>query len=93
MTKVAGTDMVVISGFVTVTLALPSSAIKPAGTVTWIWVLPVREVTDSGVPFHCTVALASKLVPLTVSVKAGPPSVTAGEERLLITGWKYLTWK
>jgi hypothetical protein len=64
----------VLPGFTTVTLALPAFAIRLPGTAAVNWVA-VTKLVESGEPFHCTTALETKLEPLTVSVKAGPPTV------------------
>jgi hypothetical protein len=58
----------------TVTLALPAVAIRLAGTAAVNRVALVNVVA-SGEPFHCTVSLETKPVPVTVSVMAGPPAV------------------
>jgi hypothetical protein len=71
-------------GFTTVTDAVPAVAMSPAGTeavncvlLTWLVVSPVA--------FHCTVEVETNLVPVTVSVKAGPPAVALkGESKVAV---------
>ena len=72
MVKVAAADVAPLS--TTVTLALPAAATKLAGTCAVNFVALTKLVL-SAVPFHCTTAPETKPVPLTVSVKAGPPAV------------------
>lgn len=76
---VAGAVMVKVTafdgappGFTTLTLAEPAAAMAVAGTCAVSWVAPTKVVA-SGEPFHCTVALETKPLPLTVSGKAGLP--------------------
>ena len=59
---------------VTVTLAVPGTAIKAAGTVALSWPA-LTNVVASAVAPHFAVASETKLVPLIVRVKAGPPAV------------------
>jgi hypothetical protein len=77
----------------TVTPALPALAIKLAGTAA-VSCVPLTTVVVSAVPFHCTVEELKKSVPLTVSVKAGPPAVAEAGLRLVIvgTGTATVTW-
>jgi hypothetical protein len=79
--------------FATVTLALPALAIKLAGTAA-VSCVPFTTVVVSAVPFHCAVEELKKSVPLTVSVKAGPPAVAEAGLRLVIvgTGTATVTW-
>jgi hypothetical protein len=63
----------VLPGFTTVTLALPTFAIRLPGTAA-VNCVPFTKVVESGDPFHCTVAPETKLEPLTVSVNVGPPT-------------------
>src|SRR4051812_2607807 len=63
-----------LTGFTTVTLALPTFVIRLPGTVAVNCVAFTKFVTR-GAPFHCTVAPEAKLEPLTVSVNVGPPTV------------------
>src|SRR5438093_12620278 len=63
-------------GFTTVIDAVPATAIFAAGTVAVSCEL-LTNVVASGVPFQLTVAPETKPVPLTVSVKSGPPGATA----------------
>jgi len=68
----------------TVTEGVPFEAISDAG------ICAVREVEEtkvvaSGLPFHATCEEATKLVPVTVSVNAGPPAVAnAGESAVTV---------
>lgn len=61
-------------GLDTMMLALPAAEIKLAGTSA-VTCVALKNVVASGVPFHCTVAPERKLVPVTVSVKAGLPAL------------------
>jgi hypothetical protein len=61
-------------GLLTVMLADPALAMSLAGTGAVSW-LALTKVVVSAVPFHFTTELATKLAPLTVSVKAAPPTV------------------
>ena len=63
-----------LPGFTTVTLAVPAFAIRLPGTVA-VNCVPLTKLVESCEPFHCTVAAEAKLVPLTVSVNVGPPTV------------------
>ncbi len=63
-----------LPGFTTVTLALPTFAIRLPGT-TAVNCVPLTKVVESAEPFHCTVAPDTKLEPLTVSVNVAPPTV------------------
>ena len=69
-----------LPGFRTVTLAEPAAAIAEAGTWAVSWVALTKAVA-SGEPFHCTVAPETKLLPLTVRVKAGLPAVAPTGDR------------
>ncbi len=68
--------IVKLTGFepATVTLALPAAAIRLAGTAA-LNCVALANVVANGDPFHCTVEPERKPVPVTVSVKAGPPAV------------------
>ena len=70
--KVAAAD-VTGPGFATVTLTGPTAAICAAVTAAVSCVALTNVVVSAAVP-HFTVAPATKLVPLTVRVKAGPPA-------------------
>jgi hypothetical protein len=61
-------------GFTTVIESVPPTAIFPAGTVMLIVVLEMNVVTN-GMPLKSMVDDALKFVPVTVSVKLGPPAV------------------
>jgi hypothetical protein len=75
---------------VTVTLALPALAIRPAATAAVTCVLLTNVVVRFD-PFHCTVALLRKLAPFTVSVKPDPPALAEFGLRLEIVGVGMLT--
>src|SRR5579871_1850425 len=59
---------------VTLTLAMPAAAIKPAGTAASNW-LALPKLVWSAAPFQVTTELRRKFDPATASVKAGPPAV------------------
>src|SRR5450432_778610 len=67
--------------FNTVTLALPVFATRLAGTTAVNWVELPKAVARPA-PFHCTVELLVKPVPLTVRLKAEAPAVTAAGLRV-----------
>jgi hypothetical protein len=72
----------------TVIAAVPAVAIRAAGTAAVSW-LALTNVVDSPEPFHRAVAPETNPLPLTVSVKAGPPTVAllgARDERVTATG-------
>jgi hypothetical protein len=62
-------------GLKTVTAALPALAISVAGIEAVSW-LPLAKVVGRLDPFQRTTDDEMKLLPLTVSIKAGPPAVT-----------------
>src|ERR1039458_7310456 len=63
-----------VPGLVTVTAAVvPAVVMSEAGIVAVSWVPSTTEVVVCAVPFQLMAALLAKLVPLTVSTKAGPP--------------------
>jgi hypothetical protein len=62
-------------GFATVMLAVPAVAISEAGRAAVSWELVTKVVVRLD-PFHLTTELDTKLVPLTVNVKASPPADT-----------------
>jgi hypothetical protein len=71
-------------GFSAVTEAVPAVAMSLAGTGTLSCVL-LTYVVVSPVPFHCTVELERKFVPVTVSVNPAPPAVAlAGESEVAV---------
>jgi hypothetical protein len=81
--KVAGVEL---REFVcTITLAVPTFAIRLEGTDAASWV-GLTKVVDSSWPLNETTELAWKLDPVTVSVKDGPPGVAKFGFRPLITG-------
>ena len=59
-------------GLATVTCAVPANAISPAGIAAVSW-LEFTYVVARDVPFQRTTEPVTKLLPLTVSVKRGPP--------------------
>ncbi len=54
--------------------AVPAVAIRAAGTAAVSW-LALTNVVDSPEPFHRTADPETNPLPLTVSVKGGPPAV------------------
>jgi len=60
-------------GVDTVTEAFPAVAMSSAGIVAFNWVEDTKVVGRSFV-FHCTTESVTKLLPLTISVKAAPPA-------------------
>src|SRR6476620_3478731 len=78
-------------GFCTVTEALPVAAMSAAGIAAVSWVALTKVVVRFA-PFQLTTEPFTKLLPFTVSVKAGPPAaallgesvVNVGVEALLI---------
>jgi len=73
-------------GFCTVMLALPTAAIRLAGTDAVNGMPTLTNVVVSGVPFQSTVAPLTKFEPFTVSVKPIPPAVIEIGLRLVIEG-------
>ena len=72
-------------GVTAVTEAVPTVAIRDAGTVAVSFVAETNVVV-SAVPFHLTVEPDAKLVPFTVSVNCGPPAVVQVGLSELIVG-------
>ena len=73
--KVSAFEVVLVPlGFMTVTLAVPIAAIRLAGTTAVSWAALTKVVLSSP-PFHKTVAPEAKLLPVTVNVNCGPPTV------------------
>ncbi len=70
---------------IAVMLALPTLAIKLAGTAA-VNCVELTKVVVSAVPFHCTIAPARKLVPFTVRVNAAPPAITEVGLKLVMAG-------
>src|SRR5207237_255466 len=60
------------AGLETLTDAIPAVAMSAAAIAALSWVLDTGVVVRAA-PFHFTTAPATKLVPLTVRVNAGPP--------------------
>ena len=73
------------AAFTTVIEAVPTTAISTAGMVTLIEELEMKVVV-SGVPLKSIVDDALKFVPVTVSVKAGPPAVVDVGEIEVVVG-------
>lgn len=69
----------------TVTCAVPGLAMSAAVMAAVNRVVPVNAVSR-GLPFHSTVELVTKLLPLTVKVNAAPPAVAVAGDKELITG-------
>ena len=67
-------------GFCTVTEAVPAAVMSLAGICAVSWVA-FTKVVVRGAPFQSTTELLTKLLPFTVSVKAGLPADSAGGER------------
>jgi hypothetical protein len=84
--KVTGLD-VPPQGVATVIEAVPTVAIRAAGTVA-LSCVEETTVVDSGEPFQFSVvSTATKFVPLTVSVNCGPPAVAQdGLSELMVGG-------
>jgi hypothetical protein len=72
-------------GFTTVMLAVPAAAMSAAVIAAVNRVLLTKVVVRAD-PFHFTVEVLTKLLPLTVSVKAAPPAVADAGLRLVIMG-------
>src|SRR5262249_28588171 len=72
-------------GLTTVIRKVPSRARSAPGTVARSWLL-LTKLVARGAPFHCTTERRTKSLPLTVSVRAGPPPLTAVGLKLLIAG-------
>lgn len=71
------------SGLSTVTAAVPGEATSPAEMAAVNCEL-LTKVVARLFPFHCTVALETKLLPFTVSVKSPEPApIFAGESELI----------
>jgi hypothetical protein len=81
--NVAGAE--IPEAVVTVMLAVPTLAIKLAGTLAVNCVALTNVVVSPVVP-HCTVAVVVKFAPFTVNVNPGPPAVAELGLRLLIVG-------
>ncbi len=72
-------------GLNTVTWAVPAVAMSAAVIAAVNWVEETKVVVRFD-PFQRTTDLATKLLPLTVSVKAGPPAAAEEGLRLLVVG-------
>jgi hypothetical protein len=73
-------------GFSTVTEAVPCEAISTALIVAVSWV--ALPVVVRGAPFQCTTEPLTRLLPVTVSVKAGPPATALLGESAVNVGDK-----
>ena len=67
--------------FCTVTLAVPSDAMRLADTEAANW-LALTKVVGRADPFHCTVDPLTNPDPFTVRVNAAPPAVAKAGLRL-----------
>ena len=72
-------------GLNTVTAAVPDAVMSVDNIAAVNCVEDTYDVVRS-VPFQRTTELEMKLLPLTVSVKAGPPAVADEGDRLVIAG-------
>src|SRR4029077_8943104 len=72
-------------GLVTVTNAVPALAIS-AAVIAAVSVVLLTKVVARTEPFHCTVELFTKFVPLTVRVKSVPPAIWLSGEREITVG-------
>jgi hypothetical protein len=72
-------------GLNTVTVAVPAVTISAAVIAAVNWVDDTYVVVRLA-PFHCTTEPLTKLLPLTVSVKAAPPANADEGLKLVITG-------
>ena len=79
-------------GFITVTVAVPAVAMSLAGTEAVNFV-PLTYFVVSPVPFHCTVEVETKFVPVTVRVNAAPPAVALEGDSEVAFGNGLLTVK
>ncbi len=73
------------AGFVTVTLNVPAVAIS-AGVIEAVTCVADTKVVVLAFPLKFTTDVATKLVPLTVSVNAAPPAVPLAGETVVIVG-------
>ena len=72
----------VVPGLIAVTWAVPAAAMSLAGMAA-LTCVALTKVVERAAPFQFTVAPETKLLPLTVSVKAAPPAVAlAGESEV-----------
>lgn len=74
-----------LSGLTTLTVTAPAEATSPAEMAAVSCEL-LTKVVVRGLPFHCTVAPETKLLPFTVNVNAGAPAPALLGERELIDG-------
>ena len=80
------------AGLKTVTVGLPAVAISDARIAAESWVEEMTVVVRS-TPFHRTLDPETKLVPVTVRVKAGPPATADAGESVEMAGVGLLTVK
>src|SRR5262249_28659431 len=73
------------AGVNTVIWAVPAAAMSLDGMVAWSWVAPTKLV-ERWLPFQRTTEDVTNPLPLTVSVKPGPPAVAVLGDRVLIAG-------
>src|SRR6266404_29508 len=79
------------AGVRTVTLAVPAAAMSAAVIAAVSWMV-LTKVVGRAAPFHCTVVEPfTNPVPLTVSVKAAPPTVALVGTSAVIVGMGLLT--
>src|SRR5919108_53171 len=78
------------AGVTTVTVAVPAAAMSAAVMAAVSWVALTTVVVREA-PFHCTVLPGTKPVPLTVSMKAAPPTVAVAGATLVMVGTGLLT--
>jgi len=76
----------------TTTLAVPGATMSVAGTEAVNWVA-LTKVVVSAVPFHIMVDAFTKLLPVTVKVKAAVPAVRLRGDNEPATGTGFLTVK
>src|SRR4030095_4168029 len=81
-------------GFDTVTGIVPGVAMSLAG-IAAVTRAALTKVVVRAAPFHCTTAPETKLPPLTVSVKLGPPAVAlfgTNDDNVGVPACCQLTW-
>jgi hypothetical protein len=75
-----------VPGLVTVTVAVPDTAMSELGKVTIIWLALMKVLFESAVPFQSMVALLLKFVPFTVSTTPVIPAVALSGASWLMFG-------
>jgi hypothetical protein len=78
-------DVPLGAGFVTVTVAVPAVAIS-AAVIAAVNCVALTKVVVLGAPLNFTTDVETKPVPLTVRVKAAPPTVALFGEREVAVG-------